>query len=49
MQAVGELLVARNALPVLAKRLDDEKSASAKELKEASDQFRTFLPTSRTP
>jgi two-component system chemotaxis sensor kinase CheA len=39
MQAVGELLVARNALPVLAKRLDEEKSASAKDLKEASERI----------
>jgi two-component system chemotaxis sensor kinase CheA len=39
MQTVGELLVARNALPVLAKRLDEEKSAAAKDLKEASDRI----------
>jgi two-component system chemotaxis sensor kinase CheA len=39
MQAVGELLVARNALPVLAKRLDEEKSAAAKDLKEASERI----------
>ena len=39
MQAVGELLVARNSLPILAKRLDEERSAAAKDLKEASDRI----------
>ena len=39
MQTVGELLVARNALPILAKRLDEEKSAAAKDLKEASERI----------
>jgi two-component system chemotaxis sensor kinase CheA len=39
MRAIGELLVAKNALPLLAKRVDTDRHAVGKEIKETGDRI----------